>query len=89
MVLLETIVYALSGTSWVNLFNTFSGGILNANTVGDYFEVTFYGTGINMLGPHADSVQRNFQYSVDGGSVISVTVPSNGSGTLYSRGVFC
>lgn len=74
------------GSSWINLFNVYSGGILNANTVGDYFEVTFYGTGLNILGPHTDSVQRNFQYSVDGGSVVSVTVPSNGSGTLYNRG---
>jgi hypothetical protein len=50
----------------------------------DYAEITFYGTGLNLL-TYIDSLSRAFNYSVDGGSNSAGAYPASGSNVLNAR----
>ncbi len=62
---------------------TSSGQWVYANSNGDYLEITFYGTGLNMLGNWSGN-NKNIVASVDGGSFGSNLV-GNLNGVLDSR----
>jgi len=66
--------------SWSQLTDQVS---LRTSTVSDYAEITFYGTGLNLL-CFGISASRDFRVSVDGGSEGSNVVPA-GSSALEAR----
>jgi hypothetical protein len=68
--------------NWKNLTNTF-GSVVNPSAVGDYIEVVFYGTGLNMLVGFVNETQ-DIRVIVDGGSEGSNIWP-NGSTLLNGR----
>jgi hypothetical protein len=72
------------GAGWTTVTNAFLGAFFGTNTVGDYLEFTFYGTGFNALMAF-DAQARNYQWSVDGGTVTSVTVGTGYTALLTSR----
>jgi hypothetical protein len=55
------------------------------NIINDYVEITFYGTGLNMLA-YIDNNNRVATASVDGGSFGSNIYPSNGATAILSLG---
>jgi len=59
-----------------------SGQTPRANTVGDYLEITFFGTGLNLL-VYRDATSRDISVSVDGGSASTIT--NSGSVILAGR----
>lgn len=70
------------GSSWNTIFST-NGTSAVQEDVDDYIEVTFYGTGLNML-TLVDSGARDFRVSVDGGAEGS-NIYSVSSNVLNSR----
>ena len=71
------------GMSWVATGNSAGYSVRTAN-IGDYIEVTFYGTGINML-VYQDNVARTWNYVIDSGGTNSITTPSTPSDILAGR----
>lgn len=71
------------GGGWANGSNA-DGTRIVQNTVGDYMEVTFRGTGL-VLWTYVDSGSRLWSYAVDGGSTVLGSYPSSGSGILNGR----
>jgi len=69
--------------SWTLNAST-SGSLAFANTVGDFFEVTFYGTGLNLV-HRGDSPAIGYNVSIDGGANSAVTLPVYSS-VLIARG---
>jgi hypothetical protein len=63
------------GGDWASGQNTF-GTFIYGSIIGDYIEVTFYGTGLNLLVASA-SGSRDFRVSIDGGSESSNICPVN------------
>ena len=72
--------------SWTNPTDSFAGSRLNSSSSGtDFIEITFFGTGINIIGV-IDNGIRVFTYSVDGGSASTPSASGlNASGILDSR----
>jgi hypothetical protein len=69
--------------SWTLNAST-SGSLAFSNTVGDSFEVTFYGTGLNLV-HRGDSPAIGLNVSIDGGANSPVTLPVY-STVLIARG---
>lgn len=67
--------------NWIQTNDT--NGARPANNT-DFLEVTFFGTGLNLL-TMIDSSARTFNYVVDGGSSTSGSYPSSASGILTGR----
>lgn len=68
--------------SW-SQFTLISGTGFTTTTVGDYIEVTFYGTGLNIL-TNIDVPSRDLRVSVDGGAEGS-NILYNGSSIIAGR----
>lgn len=71
------------GLGWNNSLDS-NGNHLGSTSVNDYIEITFYGTGLNVLG-YADTLSRDARVSVDGGSEGSNIWPSSISGVFAGR----
>lgn len=67
--------------SWVNPNGT-NGSLIGSNTTNDYMEITFYGTGLNVLS--GSEIARDCRVSVDGGSEGS-NILSTQSSVIYAR----
>jgi hypothetical protein len=63
--------------------NSTVGQAASGNSSADYVEVTFYGTGLNLLQTYQDGISRNFSISIDGGS--ETTLTSVGSSIISNR----
>lgn len=66
--------------NWVSL-NTNNGTFVSC-AGGEYLEITFYGTALNILA-YTDSIARSMSVSVNGGSASTVT--NSSAGTLQTR----
>lgn len=66
------------GGGWTNVNDATGAGVISANT-GDYIEVTFYGTGLNLLNSYTVTTS-DLRASVDGGAeganILGLTVSS-------------
>lgn len=71
------------GGGWL-IANDVNGPHFYSPTLNDFIEITFYGTGLNLLGP-IDNIPRTYSYSVDGGSLVVGNYPASGSGVLANR----
>lgn len=70
--------------SWANYSGLTYGSVINSASTTDYIEITFYGTGLNML--HlSDGNARDFRASVDGGAEGSNLIPGTLSTALGAR----
>jgi hypothetical protein len=71
---------------WRSTSTTNGSKILSSTTfnITDFVEVTFYGTGLNMLTLYDGTVQ-NTMYSVDGGADVSNIHPATNSAILSAR----
>ncbi len=70
--------------SWVSLVDTNGQRIENSPSAQGYAEVTFYGTGLNVL-LLLDSAGRDLRASVDGGAEGSNLISATSSGVLNGR----
>jgi hypothetical protein len=68
---------------WSNFLSIAGQGIASSASLTDYMEVTFYGTGLNLL-TNVDIANRDIRVSVDGGSEGS-NITLSGSGVLAAR----
>lgn len=69
--------------NWI-FANGVHGQAIAGTNVGDYLEIVFYGTGINLL--HLDAADtRNFVYSIDGGADSANIITAQASSVLLSR----
>ena len=66
---------------WSNQ-NDSSAPRAQSTVIGDFCEITFYGTGLNIL-CYSDATNRAMTISVDGGATVSIA--NQGSGILTSR----
>jgi hypothetical protein len=87
----EPVYAALNDTRglmrFVGSWTASAGGFGNqvySSTAGDYLEITFYGTGLNLLA-YVDSAARVWTYTVDGGSPVTGSYPASGNAILGSR----
>jgi hypothetical protein len=81
----------LVGSGWRNLTGATQGTGVTTSNVGDYIEITFFGTALNILTDNV-SVARNLFVSVDGepeGSNIYAQNSSALSGRRYAPNVVC
>jgi hypothetical protein len=69
--------------TWESVSNV-NSTFVRSTTVGDFLEVTFYGTGINLV-TLIDGSARDFRVSVDGGAEGSNIYPSSPSSVLNGR----
>jgi hypothetical protein len=69
--------------SWVQLTDA-AGSRPYATVSGDFVEITFFGTGLNLV-TYTDSTSRTYSYALDGGSLTTGNYPSSGSGVIGSR----
>jgi len=67
---------------WSNQNNN-NGTFINSTSTSSYCEITFYGTGLNVLISSTGS--RDLRVTVDGGSESANIVPASGSGILDGR----
>ena len=67
-----------------SLLTTSGQGPVASTSGTDYLEVTFYGTGLNLL-TSVDSTAKPMTYYVDGGGGTSVTLPTTSSAQLETR----
>jgi len=73
------------GSSWASAPDS-SGSVVSVSTVGNYVEVTFYGTGINFLTWMSfTGTASQFVVGVDGGSFGSNIIPTALSNILSNR----
>ena len=75
------------GPGWkdVNTASLAAEGQQIVSTVsGDYCEITFYGTGLNIL-TYVTNIARDLRATVDGGTEGTSFYPASGSGVLASR----
>lgn len=70
--------------NWSNLINNYGSRAQSATNITDYVEITFYGTGLNLLISTPGGTAKNIVASVDGGSEGSNLVPA-GSDILGGR----
>lgn len=71
--------------TWTNTFDTLGARPASSGTANvDSIEITFFGTGINLLDA-IDSNNRAFTYTVDGGSVTAGSYPASGSASIDGR----
>lgn len=68
--------------AWINSVGT-QGPNIYSGVSGSYVEITFYGTGLNLL-VFQDASNRDFSVSVDGGA--SSTIANTGSDIIQLRG---
>lgn len=69
--------------NWSSVNNASGIGVFT-NTVNDYVEITFYGTGLNLLA-YTDSNNSDYRVSVDGGTEGSNIFPTGKSAILANR----
>ena len=70
--------------SWVNMLNSNGSTPGTINDATSYCEITFYGTGLNLL-IYNDTNSRDYRVSVDGGSEGSNLYPTSVSPVLINR----
>lgn len=71
------------GGMWSSASNAAGTGVITT-TVGDYVEISFYGTGLNIL-TQLDSNARDNRATIDGGVEGSNVIPTSNSGVLNNR----
>lgn len=72
--------------SWASTVASTSGSLIQPGLVSaDYLEITFYGTGLNLLFAQ-DNTSRPGVYAVDGGSETSLTFATSPSAVINGRG---
>jgi hypothetical protein len=69
---------------WLNSSATYGSYIPSSASISDFLEITFYGTGLNLL-VILNSSGYNFVASVDGGVESSNLVPAAYSGVIQAR----
>jgi hypothetical protein len=69
--------------NWVSTSNS-AGTFITSNSINDFVEITFYGTGINLV-IYESSTVRDYRLSVDGGAEGSNIKISNYSSVLTAR----
>lgn len=70
------------GAGWVSQNGTFGVGDTFSLTVGDSVEITFYGTGLNILGYASSNVARSSSITVDGVATGTYTQSTTTTSTL-------
>jgi hypothetical protein len=73
------------GDGW-NLASGATGSVIRTSALGDFAEISFYGTGLNWLGLRDSSALRHLRVTIDGGAEIAANIYAAGSDVLSSRG---
>ena len=69
---------------WENENGLQGAEVIQENSTTDYVEITFYGTGLNIM-VYFDGASRDYRYSVDGGAESGNIYPSGGDGIMNGR----
>jgi hypothetical protein len=72
--------------NWISTVDTQGASTVSA-VIGDYIEITFYGTGLNLL-RLPDGIARTFSVTIDGVAGPTDPYPATGNAVINGRNVF-